>query len=207
MRPSRRDLFIGMTASLVGARAGFAAVATPPATEGPFYPPQWPKDHDADLVRVEAAVREAGGEILSLRGSVTEIDASPASGAAVEIWQCDANGIYLHPRDPRVRGRDVAFQGFGRVSADRDGRFAFRTILPVPYPGRTPHIHVRVLRGETLRLTTQLYIRDFPQNARDSQFRLLSAAERDLVSMVPVAAPPAAAAQWESEVRIVLPPV
>ena len=207
MRPSRRDLFFGLALSLVGARPGLAALATPSATEGPFYPPQWPDDRDADLVRVESAVREAGGETLALHGRVTEIDASPASGAVVEIWQCDMHGIYLHPRDPRVGRRDVAFQGFGRATADPDGRFAFRTILPVPYPGRTPHIHVRVLRDETHRLTTQFYLKDFPQNSRDSQFRRLSAAERDLVSMIPAAASAGAAVRWDSAVRIVLPPL
>lgn len=206
MTPSRRDLVIGLAASLIGARTAIAAVPTPRATEGPFYPPTLPDDHDGDLVRVERAVREAGGETLMLRGQVIGTDSGPVAAAVVEIWQCDAQGIYLHPGDSRYRQRDTAFQGFGRVTADAEGRFAFRTILPVPYPGRTPHIHMRVLHGGQRRLTTQLYRKDFPQNAQDGLFRRLTEAERERVSFVPVAAPAGTRAQWDSSVSIVLPP-
>jgi protocatechuate 3,4-dioxygenase, beta subunit len=55
------------------------------------------------------------------------------------------------------------------------GEFYFRTIKPVPYPGRTPHIHLIVKLGERRMLTTQLYIKGFPQNERDFLYRSLSA--------------------------------
>src|SRR5690606_40476026 len=54
--------------------------------------------------------------------------------AVVEIWQCDANGVYLHPGD---RGpRDQGFQGYGRTVTDGGGSYRFRTIRPVAYGGR-----------------------------------------------------------------------
>ena len=105
------------------------------------------------------------------------------AGAVVEIWQCDAKGIYLHPGDGRGALRDAGFQGFGHALADRAGRFRFRTIVPVPYPGRTPHIHVKLLDGRRDLLTTQLYRAGHPQNEADFLFRRMSENEQRRVSM------------------------
>ena len=88
-------------------------------------------------------------------------------GAMVEIWQCDARGIYNHPGDSGQRRRDAAFQGYGRVEVDAGGRYAFRTIRPVAYPGRTPHIHFKVHAPGVGRLTTQMYVAGERQNAAD----------------------------------------
>ena len=144
---TRRALILTAPALLVPGVALAALAPTPGAREGPFYPVRMPSDDDADLIRVEGAVREAGGDILHLAGRVMDANARPIAGARIEIWQCDANGVYLHPGDRRRAARDAGFQGFGHAKADTAGRFAFRTIVPVPYPGRTPHIHVKVLRG------------------------------------------------------------
>jgi protocatechuate 3,4-dioxygenase, beta subunit len=76
--------------------------------------------------------------------------------AIVEIWQCDAEGVYLHSQDVTRKPRDTNFQGFGRFLTDASGAYYFRTIKPVPYPGRTPHIHVKVKKGGRELLTTQL---------------------------------------------------
>ena len=62
----------------------------------------------------------------------------------VEIWQCDANGVYLHTGSGNADKRDRNFQGFGRFLTGSTGEYYFRTIKPVPYPGRTPHIHFKV---------------------------------------------------------------
>jgi protocatechuate 3,4-dioxygenase beta subunit len=161
-----------------------AVARTPASTEGPFYPTPAMRfaDADNDLVRIEGAVRQAGGEVVMLSGRVTARDSQPAAGARVEIWQCDVNGVYLHTRDRRRGGYDTGFQGFGHVVTGSDGQYAFRTIKPVSYPGRTPHIHVKVFHGKR-DLTTQIYIKGDPQNERDGLFRRLSAAERKLVEM------------------------
>lgn len=58
----------------------------------------------------------------------------------VEIWQCDMNGKYLHGGFRRSIEFDAAFQGFGHDITGPDGSYKFRTIKPVTYPGRTPHI-------------------------------------------------------------------
>jgi protocatechuate 3,4-dioxygenase beta subunit len=70
---------------------------------------------------------------------------------------------------------DENFQGFGFVNTDAEGRYSFRTIKPVPYPGRTPHIHFTVLENNRRRLTSQMFIEGEPGNARDGLYRSLGA--------------------------------
>ncbi len=184
---TRRTFLKASTAGAAAAalpQAAHALIATPGATEGPFYPAPDMRfdDADNDLVRIEGQVREAGGEIIHLSGQVTDKNGNPVSRARVEIWQCDANGRYLHTGDNRDTPRDKAFQGFGHHVTGTDGQYRFRTIRPVPYPGRTPHIHVKVITGKRT-LTTQLYLAGEPGNGRDVLYRQLSAAERQVVEM------------------------
>lgn len=140
---------------------------TPPQTRGPFYPVAFPADTDADLVRVRGAAAEAMGTVAHLRGRVTDTAGTPIPGALVEIWQCDAQGRYRHPRAPETHLFDGNFQGYGRAVTDARGAYAFRTLRPAPYPGRTPHIHVQVTPPGGAVLVTQLYVAGEPLNARD----------------------------------------
>ena len=57
------------------------------------------------------------------------------------------------------------------MMADAEGRYRFRTLKPVAYPGRTPHIHLKVATGDGRLLTSQFYIAGDPQNERDFVFR------------------------------------
>lgn len=140
-------------------------------TEGPFYPDHLPLDTDNDLLRINAAGDQAIGEITHLRGRVMSVAGEPLRNAEVEIWQVDSQGAYLHTGSANRDQRDSKFQGFGRFLTDVKGRYYFRTIKPVAYPGRTPHIHVAVNHGGTRILTTQLLIKGHPQNERDGVFR------------------------------------
>lgn len=161
-----------------------ASPATPRQTTGPFYPTDWSGDADADLVRVAGAEARALGTVTHLRGRVLDARGEQVEGAVVEIWQCDANGLYRHPRD-RPGARDPGFQGRGRAAAGPGGAFAFRTIRPVPYPGRTPHIHILVAApGLRQPLVTQFYVAGEPLNERDGLFNALrDPRERDAVLM------------------------
>ena len=154
--------------------------ATPSQTEGPFYPVSLPKDADFDLLR-NGTLEYRGGKPSWVEGSVTDLQGKPLAGAQVEIWQCDEAGHYHHPGDGSKA--DPSFQGFGRVSVGADGQYRFRTIRPVPYTGRTPHIHVKVKLGTRELLTTQLYVAGDPGNERDSIWRRLDDQGRAAVTV------------------------
>ena len=172
---------VGMPALWLGVRAQSvpARRPTPAQTEGPFYPVDFPKDSDFDLLR-NGNLTYPDGQATWLEGNVSDLQGRPVSGAQVEIWQCDGAGHYHHAGDG---GRaDNRFQGFGRVTVGADGSYRFRTIRPVAYSGRTPHIHVKVRLGRRELLTTQLYVANDPGNARDFLWQRMSAADRDALT-------------------------
>jgi protocatechuate 3,4-dioxygenase beta subunit len=203
-----RRLLLGSAAALGGA-AALPALAqarlapTPPSTEGPFYPRSFPLDADADLVQVAGRDGRARGQIVYLAGKLVNHDGKPIAGAQVEIWQCDAGGVYHHVGSAS-RGADPNFQGYGKAKTAADGGFRFRTIKPVPYPGRTPHIHVIVAGQGLPKLTTQLYNEGEKQNERDFLFRSIAPAARESVIMKFRAAPQLEAGALIAEPRLVL---
>lgn len=167
-RLSRRGL-LAAGASFVAAAAvrvrAASLVPTPPQTEGPFYPDELPLDRDNDLLRVDGRDAAARGEPTDVVGRVLDDRGRPLPGVGVEIWQCDALGYYHHIEE--YSGGDPAFQGYGRTVSAEDGGYRFRTIKPVPYRPRTPHIHFALSGRGIERLTTQLYIAGHPLNAGD----------------------------------------
>jgi protocatechuate 3,4-dioxygenase beta subunit len=172
INPDRRSLLIKAaitSASVIIPQSLVATelVPTPGQTEGPFYPVEFPPDMDNDLVRVTGQAAQALGQVVHVSGRVLDTRGQPKPGSVVEIWQCDANGIYRHPRAAGQGRIDHAFQGYGRTQVDEQGGYRFRTIRPVPYPGRTPHIHFAVHVPGQGRLITQMYIEGEPLNARD----------------------------------------
>ena len=170
----RREVLIGLSSLAAAplmpsaARAQAKLAPTPRATQGPFYPKDWRADADNDLVTVKDEAAKALGQVVHIEGRVLDISGRPHAGAAVEIWQCDANGIYRHPDDEGgARRRDAGFQGRGRTSTDANGNYRFRTIRPVAYATRTPHIHFKVIPSASRGLITQMYVFGEPLNARD----------------------------------------
>jgi protocatechuate 3,4-dioxygenase beta subunit len=183
-----RRAFVGaVSASFFTTRGLFAEelAKTPSLTEGPFYPDKLPLDQDNDLIIVGDHTTPAVGSITHLTGKILDHKGEPVKDAVVEIWQCDANAVYLHTADSnrKKKQQDQNFQGFGRFTTDSTGQYRFRTIKPVPYPGRpAPHIHVKVKKGERELLTTQLLIRGHSGNARDGVFRAVrNPAEQELL--------------------------
>jgi protocatechuate 3,4-dioxygenase beta subunit len=147
---------------------------TPPQTEGPFYPDKLPLDTDNDLLIINETISPAVGEITHLGGRILDSRGEPIRNALVEIWQCDANGVYLHSGDSRGKQdkQDKHFQGFGRFLTGSSGEYYFRTIKPVVYPQRpAPHIHFKVKKGSKELLTTQCYIKGYAGNERDGVYR------------------------------------
>jgi protocatechuate 3,4-dioxygenase beta subunit len=145
---------------------------TPRLTEGPFYPDKLPLDTDNDLIILNDAATPALGEIVHLSGRILTGTGAPVRNAVVEIWQVDHHGVYLHTRDSNNNGkRDANFQGYGRFLTDASGAYYFRTIKPVTYPGRAPHIHFGVSRNGKRIYTTQLLIKGHPQNEGDFVYK------------------------------------
>ncbi len=152
-------------------------IKTPPLTEGPFYPDRMPLDTDNDLLVISDKTDLAIGTVTHLTGRILSSSGEPIRNALVEIWQCDNNGAYLHTRSGNAEKRDVSFQGYGRFLTDQKGQYYFRTIKPVAYPGRTPHIHYKVTKGNQHLLTTQMLIKGDARNEKDGIFRVIKEAK------------------------------
>ena len=146
-----------------------ALLPTPQQTPGPFYPQRFPADSDNDLVHVSGRGSRRRGLRRSVTGRILDRNGRPLAGARVEIWQCDANGRYHHVDDDRARpAARRQFPGLSaQLVADAAGGYRFLTIRPVPYPGRTPHIHFAVSAAGRPRFVTQMYVAGDPGNERD----------------------------------------
>jgi protocatechuate 3,4-dioxygenase, beta subunit len=191
---SRRRLLVAAgAATLLGSaipRRGLAAtlVPTPAQTPGPFYPKTLPLDADNDLLRIAGHPHQAGGIVTHVFGRILDTDGRAIAGSQIEIWQCDANGRYHNVDDRNPAPRDADFQGYGRTVSGADGSYRFRTIRPVPYPGRAPHIHFAVAAPGARRLVTQMYVAGEPLNERDgvlASIRDPAARARVVVPLVP----------------------
>jgi protocatechuate 3,4-dioxygenase beta subunit len=188
----RRVLIVATSAACAGLarpRVALAALSpTPRQTAGPFYPATLPLDSDNDLVRIRGHDGQASGMVTHVIGRVLDVEGGPVPEARVEIWQCDSHGRYHYVNDRASPPLDPDFQGYGRTTSAADGRYQFRTIRPVPYPGRTPHIHFTITTTRGTRLITQMYVAGEPLNERDAvlaQIRDPAARARVIVPLDP----------------------
>ncbi len=172
-----------------------ALVATPRQVEGPFYPPGPHKETDVDLTLLEGHTEPAKGEVILVRGRVTDIEGNRLEGIRVDIWQANDNGRYDHPDDPNVAALDPNFQGIGSTLTDPDGNYGFKTIKPAAYPlsafgdagWRARHIHFKLWAGEQTRLITQMYFEGDPLLEQDGPIQSLPEEQRPLLITSPVA--------------------
>ena len=184
----RRFLFNVAVGSALFATPGAFAEAltrTPAQTEGPFYPTKLPLDTDNDLLVINDEITPAVGEVTFLSGRILDSRGQPLRNTVVEIWQVDHHGAYLHEGSSNREKRDRNFQGFGRFLTGSTGEYLFRTIKPVAYPGRTPHIHMRVRPRGHEHFTTQCYVKGEPQNERDGVLRRITDAKARASVIVP----------------------
>lgn len=204
----RRRLLTGLAAATAAGvlsplPAAAALLPTPPQTAGPFYPLTLPLDSDNDLMRVVGQAASAAGTVAHVGGRVLDRNGRAVSGARVEIWQCDANGRYHYVNDDNA-AEDTGFQGYGQTLTATDGAYRFRTIRPVAYPGRTPHIHFKISGNGFDSLTTQLYVAGEPRNARDGVLNRIDVTARDRVIMPFLPAPEIEANALKATFDIVL---
>lgn len=211
--PLRRRLIVATGAATLALPAwAQARTVLPSMTDGPFYPPaSWRKrwdDWDADLTATKrgASTLMAKGEYLGLDLSVADSKGKTIDMAEVEIWQCDALSSYRHPRVNNPPEQvDEGFQGYGAARSGSDGALSFKTIKPVAYPGRTPHIHVKLRHASFGELTSQLFVAGDAGNARDSLWRSLDAAGQAAVAMKLGAAPAGSGLRWAVRQVLVVP--
>ncbi|MCB8838790.1 intradiol ring-cleavage dioxygenase [Aurantimonas sp. VKM B-3413] len=130
---------------------------TPEVTAGPFY-------FDPKLVR-EDITEDRRGVPVRLLLQVVDRACAPIRGARVDVWHCDASGLYSNyagqgddPAHPASTEGETFLRG--TQVAGRDGIVSFRTIYPGWYPGRTTHIHFKVFTDAKTRLTGQVFFPD-----------------------------------------------
>lgn len=127
---------------------------TPSQTEGPYYKEGSPKT--GNLLKDGPT-----GEKIVITGYVFDRDCKPAGGAWLDFWQADGKGSYAND-SYKLRGHQFT---------NDDGKYYLETVVPGEYPGRTPHIHVKVRKSDNSPIiTSQLYFPDVIQNQSDSIF-------------------------------------
>jgi len=191
MKSNRREFLttIALASAFYTVPGAFAEqlTATPQLTLGPFYPDHLPLDTDNDLLIINNSITPAVGTITHLSGRILDLNGVPIRNAAVEIWQVDNNAAYIHSGSQRATERDRNFQGFGRFETSSTGEYRFRTIKPVPYPGRTPHIHVLVKAPGRRDFATQCFVLGEPGNAADNVLKQIRDPQKRAAVTVPFA--------------------
>jgi len=157
-------LALGITAcGQISWREGKFVADSPTSTDilGPFYRPGAP-------FRTNLNPPGFSGKLLHLSGTVYKDDAKTViPGCLLEIWQCEANGLYDNVSD------DYRYRAAQKTSAR--GTYQFTTTIPIPYPTdpKTPqvmrpaHIHMRVAAAGQQDLITQIYLQGDPYLAED----------------------------------------
>lgn len=152
---------------------------TPFQTLGPFF--------DFGLVIPDGHVvadAAAEGRHITIEGTVRDGAGGVLPDALVEVWQADGSGTYRQRTDSQNTSTDPAFDGFGRVATDAEGRFAFTTVVPGRVPGpdgtlQAPHLAVGVLaRGILTRLVTRIYFEDDASIEKDPILSLVPGTRR-----------------------------
>lgn len=176
---SRRALLGGAAAGAGALAVGAAAraatcTATPYQVNGPFFPVAI-NDYDWDLTHVPGRRNRAEGEVVEVAGRVLDSRCNPVRGAIIDVWQANAKGRYLHPRDPNPEPLDPNFEGYARLYTAADGAWRIRTIVPGAYPVapgwiRPPHIHFKVHPATSPSITTQMYFAGNEYNAKDNLY-------------------------------------
>ena len=142
-----------VTETAAGPQCSAPAELTPAMTEGPYFTAGSPE---------QTNLYQAGmlGQRLVLTGYVLNTDCQPVAGAKVDFWQADGQGVYDN-NGYTLRGHQIT---------GHDGAYRLETVVPGEYPGRTPHIHVKVQAPNGPELTSQVYFPGMAGNESDRIF-------------------------------------
>ncbi|MCC6158871.1 MAG: intradiol ring-cleavage dioxygenase [Deltaproteobacteria bacterium] len=141
--------------------AGNTCTVYPEETEGPYF-------LDLDMIREDVTEGKPGAALSLTLLLQRASDCEPIKDIAVDIWHCDADGVYSGYLG-QLGGVDTSGLTFlrGTQITGADGRVRFMTIYPGWYPGRTTHIHFKVHLTGMLEATSQLY---FPEDATETVY-------------------------------------
>jgi protocatechuate 3,4-dioxygenase beta subunit len=153
------------TPGIAGTRAASlpACIVRPEETEGPYFVDEKLDRSDIRSDPSDGSLKE--GLPLQLRFRVSQVknNCAPLAGATVDVWHCDALGVYSDASDPGFNTRGKKFLRGYQVT-DADGLVQFTTIYPGWYPGRTVHIHFKIRAGagtgSVYDFTSQLFFED-----------------------------------------------
>lgn len=193
---------IAQFAGIKGALAEL--MATPAQMRGPFYPVTLPLDRDNDLTTVAGASGSAHGTITDVAGRILDAEGRPVAGVKIEIWQVNGYGRYHHPDDDSDQPLDPNFQGYGETLSNADGAYRFRTVKPIAYPGRAPHIHFALTGRGFGPFYTQMYLAGAPENSGDFLLRGISDRKARAALIVPLERSPNAGSELAGQFDIVL---
>jgi protocatechuate 3,4-dioxygenase alpha subunit len=174
-------------------------IATSSQTVGPFF--HFGLADNATLGCLVGA--ETRGERVRLRIAVFDGDGAPVPDALVELWQADAEGVYVRPENPRDIMAPAGFCGFGRLPTGADGACLFETIRPGPVAdaqgrAQAPHINVCLLaRGLLRQIYTRIYFAGDAALAVDAVLALVPEGRRQTLL-----AGPGAAGEWVFNIRL-----
>lgn len=148
-------------------RKMFSCVVTPQQTEGPYFVDERLRRSDIRTDPSDGSIKDGLPLALEIRvssiNSVDRANCKPLAGAVVDIWHCDAQGIYSDVMDSSFNTVGKKFLRGYQVT-DKDGTVRFITIYPGWYPGRTPHIHFKIRTNPKyergVEFTSQLYFND-----------------------------------------------
>ncbi|MDA9817989.1 hypothetical protein N9C35_03015 [Flavobacteriaceae bacterium] len=135
-----------------------------------------------NLVRKSGSFYIARGEIIYIKGTITDSFGVPISGVVIEIWQTNSIGKYqsLLPKDSDFF--DKYFAGSGRAVTDNFGNYSFITVMPGSYLERVPHINFNVYHPKFGKIETEMYFDQYPDNLKDYHYLSYSREERSLIT-------------------------
>jgi protocatechuate 3,4-dioxygenase beta subunit len=145
-------------------------VVRPESIEGPYFLDKRSNRNDLKVESSTGAV--SPGVPLTLGFAVSALaggKCAPLAGATIDVWQCDALGVYSGVSDPRF-GTESRTLGFlrGYQQTGTDGNARFLTIYPGWYTGRAVHLHFKIRTQvqdrQAYEFTSQLY---FPESLTD----------------------------------------
>ena len=160
-----------------------SCIVSPQQTEGPYFVEEALNRSDIRSDPSDGSIKAGVPLRLILRVSQVSAGAcTPLQGAVVDIWHCDAEGVYSDVRD---RGFTTVGQKFlrGSQTTNSDGTVEFTTIYPGWYQGRTVHVHFKVRNSidpQGYKFTSQLYFDDALSDQVYAQAPYNSKGQRDM---------------------------